>query len=193
MTLKPLADVSAARWLTDSSLPWQRLVTFGPAGFEAYARLRFIADPAHDGQSEADAGAPESSWEDQLAAVLAVLTRHTRTPQQCYFCLWDGWGDHHSDESAGSKVLLPHRAYHLFQGAVGDVGVWGAENTKGGQRPTWEPAFVWPADQAWCVANDVDPHWAGIGASSSALALLLADPRMDVVRADPNDQQPAYR
>jgi hypothetical protein len=44
-------------------------------------------------------------------------------------------------------------------------------------------AFIWPADHAWCVANDVDPHWAGIGADVSAVSELLADPRLDVVAA----------
>jgi hypothetical protein len=54
-------------------------------------------------------------------------------------------------------------------------------------------AFIWPADRAWCVANDVDPHWAGIGADVSAIDQLLADPRLDVVPADPREDQPSYR
>jgi hypothetical protein len=64
-----------------------------------------------------------------------------------------------------------------------------------GSTPTPLPdlAFIWPADHAWCVANDVDPHWAGIGADVSATGQLLADPRLDVVAADPRVDQPAYR
>ena len=54
------------------------------------------------------------------------------------------------------------------------------------------PAFVWPADQSWCIANDVDPHWAGIGADTSAIEDLVADPRLDVVVADPEEVQPYY-
>ena len=38
MTLRCCRDLSAAEWLTASDLPWQRLVCFGPAGFDAYAR-----------------------------------------------------------------------------------------------------------------------------------------------------------
>ena len=56
-----------------------------------------------------------------------------------------------------------------------------------------DPAFVWPADHAWCLANDVDPHWAGIGADASAIDDLVADPRLDVVPADPRLRQPSYR
>jgi len=55
------------------------------------------------------------------------------------------------------------------------------------------PAFVWPADHAWFVASDIDPHWAGIGADTRVINQLVADPRLDVVPADPRAAQPAYR
>src|SRR5262245_1538655 len=50
MTLTLCEDASAAAWITSSDLPWQQLVAFGPAGFQAYARLRFLPDPAYAGQ-----------------------------------------------------------------------------------------------------------------------------------------------
>jgi hypothetical protein len=43
------------------------------------------------------------------------------------------------------------------------------------------------------VANDVDPHWAGIGADAALVEQLIADPRLDVIAADPAGDQPAYR
>ena len=55
------------------------------------------------------------------------------------------------------------------------------------------PAFIWPADRSWCVALDVDPHYAGIGARSEAIARLVAHPALDAVEADPQEQQPSYR
>jgi hypothetical protein len=152
--------------------------------------------------------------------VLEVLSRCTRTPEDCYFCLWDGWGVHESDgartpdvgtgdleaepgidpsfsppASREPMVVVPNRSYLLFHGTVTDLG-------DAGPAPAWpgqlgearaDPAFIWPADQAWCVANDVDPHWAGIGASAQAIDELVADPRLDVVRADPRARQPRYR
>ena len=54
------------------------------------------------------------------------------------------------------------------------------------------PAFVWPADHAWCVASDVDPHGAGIGAGRPAIAALTAAPDLDVVPARPDGPQPTY-
>ena len=203
---------------------WEQLVGFGPEGFPAYARLRFIPDPAYDGQREndvdVDADAPTEAA--RLRVALDTLTRHTRPPDDCYFCLLDGWdSDINGGDRAfiadfqtgtvrrgpriapafppsllhGPKVVIPNRAYYLFRGPLSDFGDWGAAEEWPGQPRLHmpNPAFVWPADHAWCIANDVDPHWAGIGADLLAIDQLLADPRLDVVAADPHQDQPAYR
>jgi hypothetical protein len=83
---------------------------------------------------------------------------------------------------AGARVTLPHRAYFLFRGAAADLAGW--------EGP--DPAFVWPADRTWCLADDVDPHYAGIGASTAAIHALTASEDLDVVPADPAAPQPAY-
>lgn len=204
-----------------SERPWWQLVTFGPEGLPAYARLRFLPDPAYVGQAESDVdvGAPDETA--QLRVALDTLSRHTRTSADCYFCLWDGWGDVAGGDGMrsldyqtgtvsrgplvapafppsvlhGPKVVVPNRAYFLFRGSISDFGDWGAADAWPGQPRLHmpNPAFIWPADQAWCVANDVDPHWAGIGADVAAIDELLADPRLDVVPADPGQDQPYYR
>jgi hypothetical protein len=224
VALTPCSDLSAASWIVASDRPWQQLVGFGPADFPAYARLRFLPDPAYEGQSENDVEieghAP--SEDAQLHAVLEVLTRHTRTPDDCYFCLWDGWGsDIEGDDGErildrqsgtprrqrriapafpssvlhGPKVVVPNRSYFLFRGAASDFEHWGAAEMWPGQSRLHmpAPAFIWPADHAWCIANDVDPHWAGIGAEVSAIDQLLADPQLNVVPADPRENQPFFR
>jgi len=45
----------------------------------------------------------------------------------------------------------------------------------------------------WCVAADIDPHWAGVGATVPVIERLLADRRLDAVAADPDSKRPAYR
>jgi hypothetical protein len=52
---------------------------------------------------------------------------------------------------------------------------------------------VWPSDHTWCIAADIDPHWAGIGASVPLIERLISDARLDAVEADPAEEQPAYR
>jgi len=180
--------------------------------------------PTYEGQSEndveIDGHAPSESA--QLLAVLEALTPHTRTPDDCYFCLWDGWGsDIEGGDGArildwqsgtvrrgpqiapafpssvlhGPKVVVPNRAYFLFRSAVSDFDDWGPAEMWPGQPRLHmpAPAFIWPADHAWCIANDVDPHSAGIGADVSAIDQLLADPQLNVVPADPRENQPSYR
>jgi hypothetical protein len=216
-------DLSAASWLVDGDLPWQRLVTFGPAGFPAYARLRFLPDPAYPGQSEADAAldadAPPETG--QLRALLDTLARFTSSPDDCYFCLWDGWFSEFTGSTgvtavhqvsgtarpglwtepvprhrvpAQPKVRLPHRAYYLFQGMLSDFGDWGADESLPDvtSQHVPYPAFIWPSDHRWCVAKDVDPHWAGVAAELAAIDRLLADPRLDVVPAAPDEVPPRY-
>lgn len=178
MPFVPYDDPSAAAWLTGGDLPWQRLVTFGPAGFQQYARLRFVPDPTRPGQEEADAAHDGLSETERLRAALEVLARHTGTPEDCFLCIWDGWGAAFD----APRVALPHRAYFLLHGPLADLASWAGP----------DPAFVWPADRAWCLANDVDPHYAGIGAEAAAIEQLMGTPGLDVVEADPREQQPHY-
>lgn len=226
MTLTFCWDLTSADWIVHSDLPWQQLVGFGPAGFDAYARLRFLPDPARPGQSETGV---DPQWRTgQVPTLLEVLATHTTTPDSCYFCVWDGFGSSGSatgddavylDDGCGGvqrgdaepgfaplpvvspttsqvpKVMVPNRSYWLFRGPLTDAGTWDAAHGLPAQLrlDAAEPAFIWPADQAWCVAQDVDPHWAGIGGSTLLLNQLIADRRLDVVPANPTEEQPSYQ
>jgi hypothetical protein len=211
-------DLSPAAWISGSDVPWQQLVTFGPAGFDSYARLRFLPDPVRPGHSEPEPDLDAPPEHEQLRAALDVLRQHTRTPDECYFCLWEGWGFEtppavgYAGAPAGSvellrivpafppsvldgpKVNVPRRKYYLFSGSLSQFGDWDAAEMWAGQP--WldmpDPAFIWPADHSWCIANDVDPHYAGIGASTAAIEQLLGHPDLDVVPADPRVEPPAY-
>jgi hypothetical protein len=182
--LRHCTDTSAADWLVNSGTPPEQLITFGPARFESYARLRFIPDPTHPGQQEHEADVPDDHPLDELQATraLGILAAFTDTPEECYFCFWEGMaGDFlSSDVLQGPMVAVPHRRYALFKGELGN-------------ELTEVPAFVWPADHRWCFTSDVDPHWAGIGAERAAIDALLADPELDVVAARPDETPPAYR
>lgn len=195
MTLTPCAELSPADWITTSAWPWHRLVGFGPEGFATYARLRFVPDPAFEGQSENGAASEDAPSETaQVRLAVASLSAHTQTPDDCYFGWWDGWGRDVTGLPAAalqaSVFHVPNRSYFLLRGSLADFDTWSA-----GAANTWQsgPAFIWPADRAWCLAHDVDPHWAGIGATTAAIDQLRAEPRLDVVPADPEDSQPEYR
>jgi hypothetical protein len=167
------------------------LITLGPAGYEAYARLRFIPDPSGPGQAEADADVPGNHPPDIAQARIALhqLSPFTDTAQDCYFCVWEGYSDVEIPPG-GPLVDLPHRRYALLQGTLTGIDSW--EQALGVHGPGPPPAFAWPADRKWCFTSDVDPHWAGIGAERAAIDTLVKNPRLDVVPARPAEVYPAY-
>jgi hypothetical protein len=198
------SDLSAANWIVASHIPWKGLVTIGPGGFSAYVRVRFIPDPTHVGQRENEAdldGSPDEV--EQWRAMLQLLSEETADPDDCYFGLWDGWGFPEPARRWPTFAVMDSgafsvRAYYLFHGSLSDVEISGTPAHAGiWSRPEFAsggtPAFVWPADRTWCITADVDPHWAGIGASKPTIDRLIADHRIDAVRTDPADDQPFYR
>ncbi len=193
MDLSFSTTVSAADWLLTSQTPASRLITFGPAGFEDYARLRYLRDPFHPAEVEGRRPADRPRPITLVRRALHTLAPHTGTPEDAYFCLWVGYSDvpiPHLPPQA--LVHLPGRDYALLRGPLTAAADW--ETVLGldprGHVPP--PAFVWPADHRWCFTSDVDPHWAGIGAARSAIDSLLADVQLDVVRAWPTEPQPYY-
>jgi hypothetical protein len=185
--------MSAADWIVQAHIPWEQLVNFGPPDFPAYARLRFIPDPTKPGQTEAEANVAVDHPSDMQQTQRAVdhLRRFTAAPEDCYFCLWEGYPDLNFPPSVlhGPMVTIPHRRYFLLHGSLTDLDSW--EETLGGVA-SFPPAFGWPADHSWCLARDVDPHWAGIGAQQAAIDTLLNAPELDVVPAEPTASQPTY-
>ena len=93
MPLRPLSDVSAGHWLAEAAV-----TPLGPAGFEAYVRVLHPWSGDDHGEDERFVGhVPE----DELAALADVLAKHTRTPDDCFHALWDGYGAIVGGEAAG--------------------------------------------------------------------------------------------
>ncbi len=165
----------------------------GPSGYSRYARLRFIPDPSFPGQRtrDVDFEQHELSEKDEVGVVLEILSRYTTTPDECYFCMWDGWGTITVD--ASPNFLIPNRDYWLFRGALADYADWNSSDpTRWRYGDCPDPAFIWPADRAWCIANDVDPHFASIGADHpEAVDLVVVDRRIDAV-LDDRMREPLY-
>ncbi|GAA3579553.1 hypothetical protein GCM10022197_41360 [Microlunatus spumicola] len=191
MAITWTSDTTGADWLGATGAPWWQVVRFGPPVFEAYARLRYVPDPAFPGQREAEVDRPEDLPPDlqQARTALAVLSAFTSTPDDCWFAIWEGCSSSLELPPGLPLHALPHRSYGLLRGALNDLADW--EETVRIQLDA-PPAFVWPADRSWCFASDVDPHYAGVGASEAAVRALLAAPGLDAVRAEPSGHQPTY-
>ncbi|HPU12170.1 MAG TPA: hypothetical protein PLQ19_00065 [Aeromicrobium sp.] len=94
MAMRSGRSALEAAWITRPGFDPNRLIHFGPPGFPSYARLRYIRDPLEGGEQEADVIVPPDHPSEITLAWHAVghLLRFTGTPDDLYFCVWDGWG-----------------------------------------------------------------------------------------------------
>jgi hypothetical protein len=146
---------------------------------------------------------------EPLAMRLAtILTAHTRTPERCWFAVWEGWGG-----PAGSKMFefregtraeerARIRAKHEEQERQileWDSVVRGAPRFSMPDRgmhllrgPLPEigrlydlhanpPSIWWPDDRAWCVGSDVDLMSTYLGATAATVEAVVGDPELEAL------------
>lgn len=97
MTLRPLSDVSPSDWFVPQAGVGRLSANLGPAGFESYARV--LHGPEDSDEHDSSGRAEGHLSDDLLAALCEALDRHTDTPQDCFFALWDGYGNIHGGEA----------------------------------------------------------------------------------------------
>ena len=113
-----------------------------------------------------------------------LLGRHTRTPGECLFGRWDGFGYDLADPEVPPRLLL--RGGHdvvLVRGAVPDA------HRNLAPEPNEQSANIWwPADRAWCVVSDIDLRCTYVGGSATCIGELLAAPGLETAPADAADR-----
>jgi hypothetical protein len=157
--IRPAADAEVARWLLRSDVDWWDLVRYGPPGFDVYVRVAFLQENVEEPF-------------DTVRAVLATLALFTTTADCGYAAIWEGWGGGPPTPQA-PRVHIPNREMLLFTGPV--------EALRDSPARAWHesagngvvPHLVWPEDQAWCVACEVDEEIEfTVGCSSDAANAL---------------------
>jgi hypothetical protein len=129
-------------------------------------------------------------------ALIEDLVVHTTTPQDCYFCLWNGYAaggaamyvkegtppvERARPAPPPRLVELPNRDYELFEASLASLVIM----LNGRDQQT--PNLWWPADQSWCVASEIDLQWTYVGGSSELIDQLLADERLETLVTSPDD------
>jgi hypothetical protein len=107
------------------------------------------------------------------------------------FLLWDGYPYRPALPATARFDLAGLRRYALARGTVEDWARWVADAPEPHGR-AFPPAFIWPADRAWCVAFDVDAHFAGAGASEEAITRLLDADGLETVPTTYASTPPLY-
>jgi hypothetical protein len=161
MTLVPASDASPADWFVNADTPWYVKATYGPPGFEAYARVSLGRAESNEEDPSADVTI--------LKSVIATLADHTTTPHTIHVGVWEGWGQ---SDPQGVRFEIPSRRYALLTGPAEDALDPSALGLDPHQTAT--PHLLWPDDRAWFIAWDVDEEWnfTVSGSAQSITALL---------------------
>jgi hypothetical protein len=183
--VRPAATADAARWLLGSDVDWWDLVRYGPPGFDAYVRIA-LAPVAGDLVPAGEAPA--------LRAALATLAGYTATPRSGYAAIWEGWVGGETAPAA-PRVAIPNRTMLLFTGPVDvlrDAPALAWYGSAAGHHQ--EPHIVWPEDQAWCLACEVDEEIEfSVGCSDAASQALARALPNAVRRVQYGEPAPLYR
>jgi hypothetical protein len=170
----------------DVEVPWAEV-----AAANAAAAHPLMQWPAITGGWEFVAEEDQSPlWDDSpaeghlpstvAARLAAVLRRHTTTPDDCWFGVWQGWG---GAPVPATVLRLPGgREQLLVRGPVELAAANMAAEPAEQSANLW-----WPADRAWCVATDVDLMSTYVGGSAACLAELAGTEGLEVVPAQPGD------
>jgi len=155
--VRPAEDVAPAQWLFQPGADWWDLVRYGPPGFDVYVRIAF----------------PDDDDDDAVRAALAILASCTSTAGKGYAAVWEGWGGN-PPAPAAPRLIIPNREMLLFTGPI--------EVLRDAPALAWDepgilvpPHLVWPEDEAWCLACEVDEDIEFTVGCSLIVANVLAN------------------
>lgn len=204
--LEPSRNAEQTRWLQEA-IDWQRgswsLIL--PPHFDAYVRIYptvefegrrvkwrdLLPELGHIWREDIDGRELFDSVneanrrkcdEGSLSLDVAVELAHCLGPvssAKWYFAYWHGFGNLIKGIDQGCTFKLPGREYFLLEGGAECLALSAVT------YPWYQSAnIVWPADQSWCLAMEIDFFTAYIGCSRSVADLLLSNPRIECSLTD---------
>lgn len=122
----------------------------------------------------------------EVASALADdLSHHTTKPDKCYFAVWTGYSGIRDDLARAPVVTLPpERQMYLLEGPI-EAAAEAVDEEQSRRSLRW-----WPADQAWCVGNDLYADSVYVAGSKECVLALLDDPRLETYVAHDSDLHP---
>jgi hypothetical protein len=115
------------------------------------------------------------SLPQRTATTLAeVLRRFTQDPSDCWFAVWDGYGNDPFPPGTVPLVAMPNRAMALLRGPLSAAG-----SAFSSRRWPESASLWWPGDRAWCVATDIDLMSTYVCGTRACIEAVLADESLE--------------
>jgi hypothetical protein len=169
-------------WNASRDVRWREIAAANGRQLHAETRYNELVGWVPDAQHQS----PPSPWgqpyrgslrPSECVAVAEVLAGHTTTPDECWFCLWEGYGTPVLNRLAETapRVMLENRNCLLFRGRVAAASAFRSE-------PWFQsPTLWWPEDRAWCVASEVDIFSTYFAGTPESLRALMDHRNLEVL------------
>jgi hypothetical protein len=191
----------------DKLVRWIDVATWGAQVLTAQSQWLAVAMPEHHPPQprpwRSQGPAAGTLYLDDARALIAIARGFTDTPQQCWCCIWEGFGwwsrgsygplgaSENSpapspipiDAKQWPKVHTRYRDYFLYEASL-DTAFMEAIQTLEGHSPN----LWWPSDRAWCVGTEVDASSTYVGGSRALIDAILQSDHLEafeVVSTDP--------
>jgi hypothetical protein len=148
----------------------------------AHAAMEWVAITG-DWRFMTEGGQP-GAWDDppsigslparQATSLAGVLSRFTQTPSDCWYAVWDGYGNAPYARGTVALIHMPQRPMVLLRGPLGAAGT--AFSSMGWPESA---SLWWPDDRSWYVATDIDLMSTYVGGSAQCIEAVLADERLE--------------
>jgi hypothetical protein len=180
------------------------------SGKTSHPEMQFhaIAPPAHDPQPRVYEPRLGVLSKGQAGALVTLLSRYTRTPNSCCFCLWEGYGYLHPGGMAPLVAAGPPFP-RLRAGLWRFQFRWSRPRTPRPDGPRvrlpgrdyllfqaplaealgWEdgPNLWWPEDRSWCVASEIDFAYTYVAGTEELIDAIVIDPAIEALPAKLTD------
>lgn len=91
-------------------------------------------------------------------------------------------GSPRADRDTAIRMIIPARAYYLFEGSLTDA-------LTGWTGPgSHTPTMWWPAERAWFVHTEIDLNSTYLGGSRGCIDRLLDDPELETYEVRPTSR-----
>jgi hypothetical protein len=171
----------------ETPVPWRTIAKWNGLEMTRMAQFHSVAlSQSGDGaRFPYDRGPDEGIMSRSgLEALVPILRRWTSTPEDCLFCIWEGWGclSLPVEVERGPRVRLPHRDYLLYRGPVETALINVADDP---WRQT--PNLWWPQDRSWFVGSEIDLTCTYLAGRKGLVDELLASQTPEALPAYPDD------